>query len=104
MGGMSDLNQPFYACSVFRDGKQYPVAVWNGRRGCQSLPPDELIQQMSGKVMLAQISRPMDNGRSAVRTLDKLCGPFDSVVLWAKNHKVYRSIRDELQGISNLVC
>ncbi len=91
------MQQPFYLATVYRNGKAFPIAVWNGIKGYSSEVPQELVLKMHGRIAIAQVSRPMGKGRSAVKTLEGLAPNFDGIILWARKTSVYRSIVDELK-------
>jgi hypothetical protein len=94
-----------YVMPIWKDGARYTVMVWNGIKNYERVPSPESLGTVNmggltfGKtVTIAQISKPMDGKeRSALRTINLLLERFDSVILWARDTKVYDSIRDELR-------
>src|SRR5260370_40942771 len=91
------MQQPFYLATVYRNGKAFPIAVWNGIKGDASEVPQGLVLKMHGRIGIAQVSRPMGKGRSAVKTLEGLARNFDGIILWARTTSGYRPIVDGLK-------
>jgi hypothetical protein len=94
-----------YVLPVYRGDVRHTVLVWNGIKDYQRTPtPENLVTVNMGglafgeKVSIAQIGKPVGRkGRSALKTLTLLMQSFDSVILWARDTKTYKSIRDELR-------
>jgi len=99
-----------FACvsSYYGDGVRHRVAIWNGVRNFASPPPPGLIgyMGMTGRIVIKQIERPLwKGGTSAVESCKHLIKNlnFDHVVFWARNKKVYESIKTEFQA-AELTC
>jgi hypothetical protein len=96
-----------YVLSVWLAETQYTVMVWNGIEDYSRIPSPENLAtvkmgglKFGGTVVIAQIGKPTNcNGRSTVRTLQGLLGTnqCDGVILWARDTKTYKSIRNELR-------
>ena len=77
--------------------------VWDGVRDYGNEPSQELIALFanaagpSGKVGVVQI-RNRKAGRNLIEFLD---GSFDSIIIWARDHRTYRAIVDNLEAQSD---
>jgi len=98
-----------FACaSCYSKGKRHRIAIWNGVRDFACPPPPALIEymEMSGKIIIKQINRPLwEGGTSAVETCNNLVRNHlcDNVVFWACNERVYESIKAEFK-IAEQIC
>ena len=77
--------------------------VWDGVHDYENEPSQELIALFanaagpSGKVGVVQI-RNRKAGRNLIEFLD---GSFDSSIIWARDHRTYRAIVDNLEAQSD---
>ena len=80
----------YFKGRVYVGERMFPYVVWDGRSGYKSHPPPNLLlaENLTGRVCIAQV-RHHTIGTETINALLESC---DSVILWAHNTAVYRSI------------
>jgi hypothetical protein len=68
-----------------------PWVIWDGVRAYRNSPPPGLLQteNLNGRIVIAQIK----SRTAGIETIDAILkAGAESVVLWARDHKTYRAI------------
>src|SRR4051794_778272 len=92
-----------YVLPVYRGNTKHTVLVLNGIKDYRLAPTPETLAtvNMGGltfgeKVTIAQVGKPVGRkGRSAIAAIRSALATSDSVILWARDTRIYESIRDE---------
>jgi hypothetical protein len=92
----------YFLMHLLRDGRKVPIIVWNGIRDYENpVPPYVIANEPSfattTKIGIVQIGKPFGTGtrRSARRLVNAL--PFDGIILWARDSRVYDSAVEEFR-------
>jgi hypothetical protein len=93
--------EKYFKGRVYRNGKMIPYVVWDGVRGYENTPPPTLLiaEQLTGNIGIVQIGKKANNIHE---TTDVLTAAFDSLVLWTRDHEVYRWIVDKMMARSSM--
>jgi hypothetical protein len=91
----------YFKGRIYRRGKVHPFVVWDGMRDYENEPPPHLFiaEGLRGRIGIKQLRK---KPRSTLETIVLLAGSFDSIVLWTRDHALYRTIVDEVTAQSNV--
>jgi hypothetical protein len=82
--------QKYFKGRVIAEDRAFPFVVWDGIRRYQSHPPPNLLvaENLTGHTCIAQVRQHA----VGTETITVLLQDSDSVILWARDTAVYRSI------------
>jgi hypothetical protein len=100
----ANMNTPtaprlYFKGRVYVGKRMFPYVVWDGVDKYASPPPPNLlvVEKLTGTTLIAQVRNP----KVGTETVRALLEGGDSLILWARNTAVYRSIVENIKRQSD---
>jgi hypothetical protein len=91
------MGQKYYKTTVIRGAHYVRCVIWDGVHDYESRPPVEALcitENLDGPDLLIMQIR---HGHGVAKVVATLLGTTTGIILWARNHKAYRTAVDEME-------